>query len=405
MDDVRQRHLVINGWFWGRKTTGTGQYLHGLLPHLLIALSGWRVTLLIPEGRPSGQEGEEIAPIWSESPPFRCRVVKVPMPAWAQRSPRRFKLAWEQLIFPWWCQKLEADVAFVPYWGSPLMFWCPVVVTIHDLIPLLLDGYATKWTARAYTWLVSRSARRADRVLAVSIATARDIITRLRIPLRRIIISYEGLPPGLGPVTDPVELARVRRQYNLPDRYLLYLGGFDPRKNVPLLLKAYAHARTLRPDLPPLVVAGQLPPPGADWFTDPRPLIARWGLSESVRTLGFVPDADKAALYTMADLFLFPSRYEGFGLPPLEAMACGTPALVAKIAGALAEVTDQVVPPVADFRPETWAEAMLELLDRPPDPAALRARAARFRWDEAAAKTAEAIYEAIGEPLPGPGKR
>jgi glycosyltransferase involved in cell wall biosynthesis len=264
MGEDKQRHLVINGWFWGRKATGSGQYLHGLLPHLLIALSGWRVTLLIPDGRPAEPGGQEMVPIWSESPPFRCRLVKVPMPAWSQRGPRRFKLAWEQLIFPWWCQKLEADVAFVPYWGSPLISWCPVVVTIHDLIPLLLVDYGTKITARAYTWLVSHSARRADLVLAVSIATARDIIAKLRIPLRRIIITYEGLPAGLGPVTDPAELARVRSQYNLPDRYLLYLGGFDPRKNVPLLLKAYARARTLRPDLPPLVMAGPLPPGGGN---------------------------------------------------------------------------------------------------------------------------------------------
>ncbi len=393
------RHLVVNGWFWGRRTTGTGQYLHGLLHYLPAALPGWRVTLLVPEGEPPGLADPDSS-LWREPPPFRCRLVKVPMPAWAQRGPRRFKLAWEQIIFPQWCGRLEADVAFVPYWGSPLLAPCPVVVTIHDLIPIMLIGYAQKATARAYNWLVSRSARRADAVLAVSVAAAYDILVHLHIPLRRITVTYEGLSPDLEPVTDPIELERVRRKYNLPDRYLLYLGGFDPRKNVPLLLKAYALARSRQPDLPPLVIAGALPPPGVTWFTDPRVWIAGLQLDGRVQLLGFVPDADKAALYTMADLFLFPSRYEGFGLPPLEAMACGTPALVSGM-GALPEVTGAIVPPVWLFEPEPWAEALLNVLANPPDPQALQTQAGLFRWQEVAAKTAAVIQEVAPPPKPG----
>lgn len=379
-------HLVVNGWFWGQTTTGSGQYLHGLLGHLARVLSNWQITLLLPEGsgaRPSAQP-----------PSAPCDVQFAALPAWA-RGPRLFKLIWEQATFPAWGRRLHADIAFVPYWGSPWRSPCPVLVTIHDLIPLLLDDYATKSTARAYTWLVAQSARRAAAVLTVSQSARADIVRHLRIPAARVIVTYESLGAPHVRVTDPAVLARVRRAYDLPSRYLLYLGGFDPRKNIPLLLRAYAQARQRRPDLPPLLIAGKLPDPGAPWFTDPRPLIGNLGLTDSIRPLGFVPDSDKPALYTLADLFLFPSCYEGFGLPPLEAMACGVPALVSN-SSSLPEVVGDTLPSVAVNDEAAWVEAILATLDHPPDPVRLLAQAARFRWEDAAAKTAAVIEGLAG---------
>ena len=271
--------LLINGWFWGQTTTGSGQYLHGLLRHLPAALPGWEITLLLPQqaGRPQGY-----APTHAFPAPAGARMMRASLPPYA-RGARLVKLAWEQRVFPAWCKRLDADVALAPYWGSPIRPPCPTLVTIHDLIPLLLDDYASKPTARAYTWLVGRSAQRADAVLTVSQSARDDIVQHLGIPAERVIVTYESLGAPHAPVTDADELERMRQRYNLPARYLFYLGGFDPRKNVPLLIRAYGRARTMRPDLAPLLVAGKLPGPEEAWFTDPRPLIAElgWGITSA----------------------------------------------------------------------------------------------------------------------------
>ncbi|NOX61785.1 MAG: glycosyltransferase family 4 protein [Chloroflexi bacterium] len=378
--------LVINGWFWGQTTTGSGQYLRGLLTRLPSALPDWDIVLLLPEG-----VGSLSARMRRAKPPSGVRMRWTRLPRFA-RGARLEKLAWEQRVFPVECRKLGADVAFAPYWASPILPPCPTLVTIHDLIPLLLADYATKPTARAYTWLVSRSAHRAAAVLTVSQSARDDIIRHLRIPGQRVHVTYESLGYPHAPVTDAAELARVRRAYHLPPHYLFYLGGFDPRKNVPLLLRAYARAWKQKPSLPPLLIAGKLPEPSDDWFTDPRPLIAQLGLEARVRTLGFAPDEDKPALYTLADLFIFPSRYEGFGLPPLEAMACGTPALVSN-SSSLPEVVGHTLPPVPVNDESALAQGILDALEHPPPRERLLAQAARFSWRDTAAIIARIIRE------------
>ena len=231
-------------------------------------------------------------------------------------------------------------------------------------------------------------------MLTVSQSAHDDIVTHLDIPAERVHVTYESLGYPHAPVTDAAELERVRQRYNLPPRYLFYLGGFDPRKNVPLLIHAYGRARKTRPDLPPLLIAGKLPDPNDAWFTDPRPIISALCLQDDVRPLGFVPDADKPALYTLADLFLFPSRYEGFGLPPLEAMACGTPALVSD-SSSLPEVVGDTLRPIPVNNEKALAQAMLSALDHPPDSDILLAQAARFTWKDTANKVAAVLQRCV----------
>ena len=135
-------------------------------------------------------------------------------------------------------------MAFVPYWGSPWWRPCPIVVTVHDLIPLLLPLYRGGLLQRAYTGLVSRTARRADAVLTDSEASRRDIIEHLGIPPERVHAIHLAAEERYRPVHDPAELARVRAKYGLPDEpFLLYLGGFDARKNVVRMIEAYARMR------------------------------------------------------------------------------------------------------------------------------------------------------------------
>ena len=160
-------------------------------------------------------------------------------------SPNLGKLWFEQIAFPHACRRLHADVAFVPYWGSPMWRPCPVVVTVHDLIPLLLPLYRGGPLQRAYTSLVSRTARRAAAVLTDSEASKRDIVAHLGIAAERVHAIHLAADPRYRPVTDPAELARVRAKYGLPDEpFLLYLGGFDARKNVVRMIEAYGRMVT-----------------------------------------------------------------------------------------------------------------------------------------------------------------
>ncbi len=229
-------------------------------------------------------------------------------------------------------------MAFVPYWGAPWWSPCPVVVTVHDLIPLLLPAYRGGALQRLYTWLVTHTAQRARAVLTDSEASKADIVAHLGIPPQRVHAVNLAADPRYRPVTDPEILARVRARYALPPGpFLLYLGGFDVRKNVLRAIEAYARLVTRRQaagaDPRPLVIAGKLPAEDTPFAPDPRQLVLRLGITDAVHFTNWVDEADKPALYTLAAGTVFISEYEGFGLPVLEAMACA-PELPANYSGA-----------------------------------------------------------------------
>ena len=315
-------HLVVNGWFWGQLHTGSGQYLHGLARHLPPAGPDHSFTLVLPSA-------SEIAT------PAGWRVVIAP-PAARRSNDNLAKLWFEQVTFPRGCRRLDADIAFVPYWGSPWLRPCRTAVTVHDIIPLLLPDYRGGGLQRAYTGLVSQTARRADIVLTDSQVSRRDIVEHLGVAAERVHAVLLAADERFRPMTDPAELERVRGKYRLPDRFILYLGGFDVRKNVPRLVEAYAHwSRAELPtsgkggnsEAPQLVIAGKLPAADTSFTPDPRRMAAEAGIGDRVHFTGWVDEADKPALYSLASLFAFPSLYEGFGLPAAEAAACGTPVL------------------------------------------------------------------------------
>ncbi|MFZ1757114.1 MAG: glycosyltransferase family 1 protein, partial [Caldilineaceae bacterium] len=241
------------------------------------------------------------------------------------------KLYWEQIAVPTAARRLGADVLFVPYWAAPLWQPIPTVVTVHDLIPLLLPVYRGDLLNRLYTGLVSFTARRAAAVITVSQAGARDVTTHLSIPPTQVFPVHHG--PNMeeaGPQEMPPRDA-MRAKYNLPDRYFLYLGGFDARKNVEGILAGYR--RYLDKDGDPavkLVLAGKLPARDTDFFPDPRRMAAALNLADHIHYAGWVDEADKPALYAGATAYLFPSHYEGFGMMLLEAMAAGCPVITSR---------------------------------------------------------------------------
>ncbi len=310
--------IAINGWFVNQLTTGSGQYLHGLLNVLAAEAGDSRFSLLLPFPRQS-KGLTQLHTLWPN-----LTLIGVKMPWLGEKLG---KLWWEQLAVPLATHRLGADLLWVPYWAAPLWQPCPVVVTVHDVIQLVLPVYRGGRLQQWYTGLVSHTARQAAAIITVSHAAARDIVQKLQVADGQVHVVYNGLSPDAA-VPDAAQLAAIRHKYGLPDRFFLYLGGFDVRKNVRTIIHAYA--RYLEKGGDPavrLVIAGQLPAGDSPFTPDPQKIAAEVGLVDRLHFCGYVDETDKAALYALATAYLFPSLYEGFGLMALEAMQAGTPVI------------------------------------------------------------------------------
>jgi glycosyltransferase involved in cell wall biosynthesis len=220
----------------------------------------------------------------------------------------------------------------------------------------------------------------------------------LHIPPERIHITYEAAGEAFHPVKDEAQLAAIRQKYALPERYLLYLGGFDQRKNLSTLLRAFA-LLVNRHQQARLVIAGQLPGRDSPMFPDPHRLVREVGIEERVIFTGWVPEEDKLALLSGATAFVFPSLYEGFGLPAAEALACGTP-VIASNRSSLPEVVGEGGILVEPTDAEALAEAMEMLLVDDALRAELRqralAQATQFSWKQTALETLAAYRKVVG---------
>lgn len=256
----------------------------------------------------------------------------------------------------------------------------PVVATLHDLIPWALGGRAMRGE-RLRWWPGRRLLRRTNLVLAVSEATAADARRLARVSSSRILVVPEGLAPGFRPAAGAAERVRARHQLQRP--YLLYVGSLDARKEPGSLLRAWAVARAAGADVD-LVLAGA---PGVQ---------APAHMGEA-RRLGYLEHSELVDLYSAAACLVFPSRYEGFGLPLLEAMGCGCP-VVAYRNSSLPEVADGAAVLVDDGDAEALGRAAAEIVMQPARAAELRrrglARARRFTWRRTAEETI-AAYEAV----------
>lgn len=374
-------HVAINGWFWGQPGTGSGQYLRRLVGTFARLTPRLRITLIVPQG------------VEVEPPGPSVSGHHVPL----KGSGHLAKFRFEQRTFPQAAGQVGADLAHVPYWGSPLRSPVPVVVTVHDLIPLVLPQYRGGALARLYTGLVAASARGAAAIITDSESAKQDILARLGVPPDRVT----AIPLAAGEQYQPEEVELVsmalRKKYNLPAEFVLYLGGYDVRKNVAALLKAYTYVRDGLGDQFPLVLAGRLPQKESPRFTDVEALIDELDLRDVVRPIGWVDEGDEPGLYRMASCFVFPSRYEGFGLPLLEAMSCGTP-VVAADATSLPEIAGDAGFLVSPDDPRRMAGAILATLNQPDVAEQMREkgleRAADFSWTHTIARTLN-IYEQV----------
>ena len=374
--------IAINAWFLDQTGTGSGQYLHGLLREMPALAPDHEFLLVAPLDRLDFQVPGLRIDFW----PLRSRF-------WRSNVG---KVLFEQVAFPHICRRWGADVAHVAYWGSPLWTTVPTVVTIHDLIPLLLSEYRGGMLLRLYTRLVAVSARRAAALLTDSLASERDIEANLGLGSERVRCVYLAASKHFRPEPAPGD-ETIRQSYGLPNRYVLYLAGHDVRKNVAGLVEAFATvAQADAQERVTLIIGGKLAERDKPPFFDPRPLVAALGIEEDVRFIGWVDQVHKPALYRGAACAVFPSRYEGFGLPVLEALACGTP-LVASNVSSVPELVGDAGFTVDPDDVQGLAGAILACLVDGPLAAELQRRgpeqAARFSWAQTARETL-AVYEA-----------
>jgi glycosyltransferase involved in cell wall biosynthesis len=374
--------VALSGWFWNQLDTGSGQYLR----RLVAALMADDPTLELIVFTPSRDEGDAAA----GTPPNLKLISRTPP------RTRLGKVRWEQILVARWAHQVGADLLHIPYWAPPLTAPLPVIVTAHDIIPVILKPYRGGWHVRAYTTLVSAATRRAELVLTDSEASRHDILEHLHVAPDRV----RAIPLAVGEAYVPTpseQDAKLRGMLNVAPPYLLYLGGFDVRKNVATVLQAFSIVHQAYPDAT-LVIAGRLPSSDAPFNPDPRRLARAAHLDDdAVRFVGFVSEAQKLALLRGARAFVFPSAYEGFGYPPLEALACGIP-VVASNASSLPEVVGDAGILLEPQDISGIAGALIQLLIDEPFHADLveraRLQSRRFSWQHTARETRQA-YEKV----------
>jgi glycosyltransferase involved in cell wall biosynthesis len=268
------------------------------------------------------------------------------------------------------------------------------VVTIHDVIPLALPWAFPPRHRWVLTAALARVRRQADLVIVPSAAAAEDVVRYLNMDRQRITVIPMGCDARFQPMVNAARLVQLRRRYALPERYVLFVGTLEPRKNIALLLEAFSRLLAERPqDDIQLVVAG-----GKGWG-DGRLISTMEALNIRRRVIftGFVEDDDLPDLYRGAQMFVYPSLYEGFGLPVLEAMACGTPVITSN-RSSLPAVAGDAALLIDPTRPDDLAAAMSAIMSNGALHEELRwkglARAKEFTWEAVAHKTMD-VYRAV----------
>jgi glycosyltransferase involved in cell wall biosynthesis len=311
----------------------------------------------------------------------------------------------DQIAFPLFLRGFPADLYHVPINRVPLLMPRPYVVTIHDMSSILFDDHPG-FRSSLWRFRFRRGLARAARVIAVSDATRRDVENLLQIPPDRMRVVYNA-PSRLfqsrpsGDSGRESERARVLERYQIHYPFLLYAGNIRPQKNIPRLVEAFAVAReelaahARYKDLHLIIIGDEI-----SRYPSVRRAVIQSRVENSVRFLGFVPFNTLRVFYELAEAFVFPSLYEGFGLPPLEAMACGTPVITSGLSS-LPEVVGDAAMLVNPENVFDIARGMREVLLNPDLRARLvergREQAALYSWERAAATVLDIYREAAGK--------
>ena len=361
-----------------------------------IAFNAWFLEPTLAQNTGTGQYARHVADAIAEiAPGVQIEFIE------PRRRSDFGKVAFEQIDFPNAARRMQADVAFVPHWGPPLASDVPVVTTIHDVIQVALPEYRGRIHHRAYFSLARAGALAAAAVLTDSEFSRDDIVRHLGVPSERMRVIPLAAEARFSPAQPYEEVERVRALYDLPDQFVLYLGGFDRRKNIETLFQVYGWCGDSIGEEFPLVVTGL--PDDLVWTADGArmplgQMVRDLQIESEVRFIGRPPDADKPALYALARAFLYPTLYEGFGLPALEAMASGTP-VVGGNSSSVAEVVGSAGMLVDPLDARAMAGALIAVCIQDDLHQRLRQRsllrAAEFSWQRTAYETL-AVLKGVG---------
>jgi glycosyltransferase involved in cell wall biosynthesis len=306
----------------------------------------------------------------------------------------------EQIRIPLALKREGVTLFHAPHYVLPPLVRCRSVVTIHDCIHLMFPQYLPNRFALAYARTsIALAARRATRVMTVSESSKRDILRFVDAKPEKIDVIYNAFDERFG--VEPLEEAvvRVRERYQLHDEFVLYAGNVKPHKNLERLIEAFDLVRKRGLDRLKLVMIGD----EISKYAGLRRAVHQHQLHKYVRFLGYLPEETLAVMYRLAGVFVFPSLYEGFGLPPLEAMASGTPVVTSNVSS-LPEVAGDAAVLVDPYSPQAIADGIYQVLTDESLRRSLRqkgvARAAQFSWEQSVRRI-RAIY---GEAADGPAR-
>ncbi len=371
---ARRAHVALNAQLLhggaSYRSAGIHHYIANLLRHLPAADPSFRYTALVGSQAPA-LEGLDV------------RRTRLPT-----RRPW-VRVLWEQLLQPLVLARLRPDLQHALAFVAPVFSGHPGVVTVYDLsfrlmpekFPIAQRLYLNTFTAH--------SLRRARRVIAISQSTRADVVRLLGVPAAKVDVAYPGLGPEFRPLPR-AEVERFRTQRGLPERFVLHLGTLEPRKGLATLIQAFHSLRAAQPGLS-LVLAG-----GKGWgYASLFELVKTLGLEGLVHWPGYVPAEDLPWWYNAAAVLAYPSAYEGFGIPVVEALACGRPVVTTNVSS-LPEAAGDAALLVPPGDAPALAEALAQALTlAPADLARGPAHAARFTWEATAAQTVESYRRAL----------
>jgi glycosyltransferase involved in cell wall biosynthesis len=360
----------------GQKGLGVGRYLSNLLKHYPELDRSNEYLLYLKEGKPSAALSG-----------FSSKTISLPL--------LNYNFAWLNLRLPFELVRDRIDLFHCPFYGLPVYQPCPMIVTIHDIIYEIHPEWFPKLRGASFRFLSRWGAKTARKIIAVSEHTKKDIIERYHVPEERIEVIYEAPDDMYKPVKDEALLRKTKLKYNITKDFLIHVGAIHKRRNIISLLKVFKRLRQGGRDLQ-LVLVGSIQWP----FIDLKRLLVDMGLRDDVGHLGFVPDEDLVCLYNAAMIFVYPSLYEGFGLPLVEAMACGTPVAASNVSS-IPEVVGDAGILFDPYNEDEIFDSIKGVLDDKNARDALvskgLSRAKQFSWVRAAKQTIELYNNAVSK--------
>lgn len=303
--------IGIDARIYGPDFTGIGRYVHELISNLLEIDDENEYVLFMN------------SPEYEDFTPPNKRVTKV------LANARHYSFS-EQFTFWLMLRKQKIDLMHFTHFNAPILYTRPSIVTIHDLTLHFYPGkkMTSLYRRLAYQLVIKSVTRHASRVIAVSENTKKDLIELTKVPSRKIEVIYEGVNPEFKEVTKRSVLSDIKKKYGIVKPFILYTGVWRSHKNLVNLIKAFSYLKRDENFDGQLVITGKEDP----LYVEVKSTIQNLGLEGDIVFTDMVPEVDLPALYSAATVYVFPSLYEGFGLPPLEAMACGTPVAASKAA-------------------------------------------------------------------------